>query len=476
MKTIYSFPLIKQLIQALGRSATKYCNKCGSNRFDLILDNIFGIQDELCLNCRTQAKFMKQLLFRWFNYFEIDSETVKNICADISIRKVIKNFFKGLAIFGLRKPMVLGAPLSVVWNLTNKCNLKCSHCFVDANFNEESENELSTEEAKQVIDNLAANDVVTVNFCGGEPFTRDDIFELMKYTKENDIYPSVSTNATLLSKKNCHEVFDAGVRSITISLDSYSPKNHDHLRQVSGAFEMAVNGIKNAVEFGKFDDIIINTTLLDYNYHEIPKIYDFVKELGATGFYVSRILPTGRGKTYFNHDPNNEIKIEVMKFMAKKFIQSVRGNDEISVLGRGMPYYSRTCYELSKGTIYPLCELLTGFEPKYKDLFNGKIVNLIQYLSCFFSGCATGLFYCGLNCEGMVIPCAPAGHIKLGNILQKGLKDIWINNPILNQIRERDKVTGKCLRCREKHICGGCRLTAHGLTGSWLKSDLSCPF
>jgi sulfatase maturation enzyme AslB (radical SAM superfamily) len=130
---------------------------------------------------------MQQVLSRWFNLFGINNEIIFKLYKDRSIRKVIKNVFKGMSIFGIRLPFVTGAPLSVVWNFTKKCNLKCSHCFADANYNKKSENELDTEEAKRVIDILAANDVVTVNFCGGEPLIREDVFEIMNYTKNRGI-------------------------------------------------------------------------------------------------------------------------------------------------------------------------------------------------------------------------------------------------------------------------------------------------
>jgi radical SAM protein with 4Fe4S-binding SPASM domain len=176
------------------------------------------------------------------------------------------------------------------------------------------------------------------------------------------------------------------------------------------------------------------------------------------------------------HDISKKNKRIVMKFMAEKFIENTHNNPPLEVLGRGMPYFSKTCYDLSDGTIFPLCEILTGHEAKYKNIFNGGTASFLHRLTKFFSGCATGLFYCGLDCDGNVIPCAPAGNIKLGNILEKGLEDIWIHNPDLNRIRKRWKVKGKCSICNMRKLCGGCRLTAYGLTGDWLESDLSCPY
>ena len=471
-----SFPLLKQSMQGFGRNLTKDCNKCGSSRFDSILDYIFKKDNELCFNCRAQAKIFKFVMLRWLSLNKIDSQTLYSFAANTTFRRVLKNIFKGFALFGFRIPFVTGAPLSVVWNYTKKCNLKCSHCFSDSLFNQQSKNELTTEDAKKVIDILAANDVVTVNFCGGEPLTRDDLLEVINYTQKNGIYPSISTNATLLTKDLCQKIYDVGVHSVSISLDSISAKKHDSLRNVSGAFNMAINGINNAVEFGKFDEVIINTTLADFNYQEIPLIYDFVKDLGISRYYISRILPVGRGQYYLEHDVNNDIKRKVMRFMAEKFIENIHNNFPLEVLGRGMPYFSKTCYDLSKGNYYPLCEILTGNEAKYQNLFKGNTAELLHRLNRFFSGCATGLFYCGLDCDGYIIPCAPAGHIRLGNILKEGLHNIWTKHPILKRIRNRKSVSGKCSRCNMNRLCGGCRLTAYGLTGDWLGGDLSCPY
>ena len=472
----FSFPFIKQGIISLGRNFSKNCKKCNVNRFDLILDYIFGNYDKLCRRCKFQAKLFKSIILRWFSFYDIDQQTFHKFYIDRTFRKVLKNIFKGFAIFGLKMPFVTGAPLSVVWNYTKKCNLKCAHCFSDSKFNQKSTNELTTEEAKQVIDILAVNDVVTVNFCGGEPLMRDDLFEVINYTQDNDIYPSISTNATLLTKDICQKIYDSGVRSVSISLDSISPKKHDNLRNRSGAYNRAIDGVNNVVEFGKFDELVINTTLADFNFEEIPQIYEYVKNLGATRFYVSRILPVGRGKYYITHDVDKKTKRSVMKFMAEKFIENIENDFSLEVLGRGMPYFSKTCYDISNGVYYPLCEIITGHETKYQNLFNGKTSNILHHLNRFFSGCATGLFYCGLDCDGNVIPCAPAGHIKLGNILEEGLHSIWTKNPVLNRIRNRNRIIGKCSKCNLRNICGGCRLTAYGLTGNWLESDLSCPY
>ncbi|NHJ22186.1 MAG: radical SAM protein [Candidatus Lokiarchaeota archaeon] len=478
-RNIYQAPFLKQILQTLGRNYSKYCHKCKSTRYDVAISYLIEEKKnkgEICLKCRLKAGILSIIIKMFFFVYGFELNKISQFYSNTRTRRVIKNFFKGLALFGLRKPFTMGAPLSVVWNVTSNCNLKCSHCFADANFNQHSESDLSTKEAKKVIRMLAANDIITLNFCGGEPLMRNDLFELISYARDFGISPSISTNATLLNKEVCEELYNSGVRSITISLDGLSAKSHDHLRNVKGAYDMTINGIKVAAEFGKFDELIIATTLTDYNHSEVPLLYDYVKELGATRYYLGRLLPVGRGKSYIKHDPSPEVKRNVLKLLAQKLIKSVRDKDEIMVITRGMPYFSRICYELSSGSIYPLCELITGYETKLTDAFENKIANFIQRISSVFSGCAAGLFYIGLDSQGNVLPCATSSHIKLGNILNQGLHDIWLNNSTLNLIRERRKKKGKCARCFGKEFCGGCRLTAYNMTGDWLESDFSCPY
>ena len=475
---LYSKPIINQTLQTIGKNYTKNCPRCNENKFDVIMNYLTDTNhNNICFSCRAQAKILKKLLSLYFNAYEIDNNTVKQLYENVKLRKVMKNFFKGLALFGYREPFVMGAPLSVVWNITKNCNLKCSHCFEDSHYQQKSNGDLSTSEAKKVIRILAANDVITLNFSGGEPLMRKDLFELMRYAYDNEIYPTISTNGTLLTKQNCIKLSESGVSSVTISLDSISSENHDRLRNVKGAYALAIKGIKNAAEVGKFKELIISTTLTDYNYKEIPQIYEYIQELGATRYYVGRLLPNGRGKNYMDHDPSKEIKRELMDFLAKKLIQSVQDKIEIPIITRGMPYFSKACYELSNGKIYPVCELITGYEPELQKSFNNKSANFIQKIASTIGGCASGLFYIGLDNKGQVQPCATSSHIKLGNILTQGLHDIWINNPMLNTIREQKKEKkGKCSTCNAKEFCGGCLVSAYGSTGDWHESDTNCPY
>lgn len=451
---------------------TAHCQKCRRNRIDVIFDYYSNPDMKLCTDCLIHAKIFILLVNSLFSNLGLRKSYSDFFSG--KYRKVSKNIIRGIALFGIRKPFVTGSPIAVVWNYTDKCNLKCSHCYADANSLKEKE--LTKEERFKVIDKLAENDVVRINFSGGEPLMRQDLFDVAEYAYENGFSLSISTNGTLIDRNCVKRLTECGIESIDISIDGIKTETHDKIRNVKGSFDLAVSGIKNCIKYGDFNEVIVNTTLTKFTLKEIPEIYEFFRDIGATRYYVSRILPTGRGKNFLEFDVSDNEKMEILNFLYNKFYDSINEKDEINCLTRGMTYFTRVSYENSAGTLLPACEILTGYEKEHEKYFEGKLSSMIIQMKEYFSGCATGLNYCGLDPTGAFLPCAPASKIRLGNLLETPLEDIWINHPIFNDVRQREDIKGKCSICHSKEYCGGCRLTSFGETGDWLSQDPSCPF
>ena len=197
---------------------------------------------------------------------------------------------------------------------------------------------------------------------------------------------------------------EVGVSSVNISLDGSLPETHERIRNFEGCFDLAVRGIKNSIKYGNFSEVIVNTTLTKFTLADIPSIYEFVKSLGVKKYYVSRILPTGRGRNFSRFDVSPEEKLKTLTFMYEKLNDSLNGNSEIPTLARGMTYFSRVCREMSNGSFFPVCEILTGFEKSHLQTFGNNLPYLITQLGEYFSGCATGLYYCGISPQGDVLP------------------------------------------------------------------------
>ncbi|UCH01767.1 MAG: radical SAM protein [Candidatus Bathyarchaeota archaeon] len=432
---------------------------------------------KLCKDCLLHAKIFVLLVDSLFSTLGFEKEGANSFFKKTLYRRVATNIVKGIAKFGITKPLIAGAPIAVVWNFTNHCNLRCSHCYTSAP-SLPNNPELSTKDCFEVINRLVEANVATLNFSGGEPLVREDFFEVARYAREQELQVSLASNGILLTKNCVSKLNEIGVSSINISLDGALPETHERIRNLEGCFDLAINGITNSVKYGNFSEVIVNTTLTKFTIDEIPKTYELVKRFGVDKYYVSRILPTGRGKAFSRFDVSSEEKIKILTFMYEKFKDSINGTGDIPVLARGMTYFARVCHEESHGSIFLVCEILTGFEKFHQENLGSNLPYAIIQLSKgeLFSGCATGLYYCGLSPEGEVLPCAPATNIKMGNLLKNNLEDIWSNHPIFNNLRKRNKIKGQCGHCGSKSFCGGCRLTSFGTTGDWMATDPSCPF
>ncbi len=462
------------LPRMLANHVTTFCDRCNDSKLDLLIKYYEDPELKLCNNCLLHAKIFVLLVDSLFSNLGLEKEGAMSFLKKTLYRRVAKNLVKGVARFGITKPQIAGAPIAVVWNFTNQCNLRCSHCYTSAP-SLPSEPELSTKDCFKVIDRLIEADVATLNFSGGEPLVREDFFEVAQYATEQELQVSLASNGILFTKECVFKLNEIGVSSVNISLDGALPETHERIRNLEGCFDLAVKGIENSIMYGKFSEVIVNTTLTKFTLDEIPKIYELVKGLGIDKYYVSRILPAGRGKDFSRFDVSPEEKIRILTFMYEKFRDSINGDGEILTLARGMTYFARICHERSQGSFFPVCEILTGFEKFHQETLGSNLPYAIMRLSEFFSGCATGLYYCGLSPEGDVLPCAPATNIKMGNLLKNGLEDIWLNHSIFKGLRKRNKIKGKCGHCSAKTYCGGCRLTSFGTTGDWLATDPSCP-
>jgi radical SAM protein with 4Fe4S-binding SPASM domain len=111
----------------------------------------------------------------------------------------------------------------------------------------------------------------------------------------------------------------------------------------------------------------------------------------------------------------------------------------------------------------------------FQGKFGLEISKIVRKLATGFGGCSAGLTYAGLSASGDLLPCVPA-PIKLGNLLEQSLEEIWIHNGLLNYIRNRKALRGSCKICAYSDLCGGCRYTAYVTHGDWLEPDASCPF
>ena len=192
----------------------------------------------------------------------------------------------------------------VVWNVTRQCNLKCVHCYAHAK-DEFFENELSFEEGKTLIDDLAGFGVPVLLFSGGEPLVRKDLPDLAAYAVEKGMRAVISTNGTLITKKMARTLKEIGLSYVGISLDGMETIN-DRFRGVRGAFNKAMQGIRNSQEAGI--KVGLRFTINKANVQEIPSIFDLLEEMDIPRVSFYHLVYAGRGSKMVEEDLSVKMK------------------------------------------------------------------------------------------------------------------------------------------------------------------------
>ncbi|KXB02197.1 hypothetical protein AKJ45_03655 [candidate division MSBL1 archaeon SCGC-AAA261F19] len=186
--------------KSLAKHLAGECEECERERLFSAFDFYTSEQDSVCRKCFLTSIALQPLIRLLFSYLQVSDNTTKKLLQDLLLRKCMLGAVKGIASFGVRNPQPTGAPITIVWNFTNRCNLNCLHCHQDSSPTASSQ-ELSTSQAFKVIKNLSNAGVVILTFSGGEPLLRDDIYEVIEEATREGLFCTIATNGTLLTKK-----------------------------------------------------------------------------------------------------------------------------------------------------------------------------------------------------------------------------------------------------------------------------------
>ncbi|HIE13074.1 MAG TPA: putative heme d1 biosynthesis radical SAM protein NirJ2 [Desulfotomaculum sp.] len=320
----------------------------------------------------------------------------------------------------------------VSWNTTNECNLKCAHCYRDAGAKKAEE--LSAEEGRVLIDEIARAGFKIMIFSGGEPIMREDLYELVSYARERGLRPVLGTNGTLITPDVARRLKEAGVMAAGISLDSMDRKAHDDLRGVQGSWEAAVDGMRACRESGV--GFQVHTTVMDFNYGEVEDITDFALSIGAQAHHVFFLVPTGRAADI----AEASIKAEQYERLLRRLLEKQKQ----------VPL-----------EIKPTCA------PQFL-----RIAKQMGIKTRFTRGCLAGLSYCLINPVGIVQACAYL-DIPAGSVRETPFSTIWREADVFARLRTRE-YTGRCGRCEYNDVCGGCRARALFYYGDYMGEEPWC--
>jgi len=452
MTGLLSNGLAKQIL----KSSSEICVRCGQRPIDMALNDYVGVKTERCMRCKLLTGMLHILIGIVVRSLHASKSELSNILGMSFWRRSIVSVVKGLAYFGPSKPFVTGSPLLVVWNYTNQCNLKCLHCYQNAG--SQLGNELSTAEALKVVDQLGETDVSTISFSGGEPLMRRDFFEVAKRAHDYGMYVSVATNGTLITHEVAEKLAKV-VDYVEVSIDGNSAKTHDDFRGIHGSWDRAVKGLKECVAQGLYT--AVSSTATKRNFSEIPRIINFAEEVGAKCFICFNFIPVGRAKETPSLDLSPQEREQLLVTLYERLVKNTV-NQSINIFTTA-PQFARVGLQHAADA-----------EQKIVPATHyGNVPGVTKEIAGFIGGCGAGRVYCAISPEGYVMPCVFM-PIIVGDLRKQSFKDIWLNSNVLNDLRDRGKLKGRCGECSYKFICGGCRARAYGYHADYLMPDPGC--
>ncbi len=336
----------------------------------------------------------------------------------------------------------------VAWETTKRCNLSCKHCRALSE-DHPYDSELNTAESFTLLDQIRETGEPIVILTGGEPLLREDIFEIAAYGTRLGLRMVMAPNGTLVTRENVRKMIAAGIKRISVSLDGSDRARHDSFRGVSGAFDKAVSGIRNAGKEGL--GFQINTTITRANLKEIPRILRLAEELGAVAHHIFLLVPTGRGKYIVDQTIDAREYEEVLNWFYDQ-----KGKTDLQLKATCAPHYYRILRQRARQ--------------------EGKKVTFRTHgLDAVTRGCLAGTGFCFVSNTGKVQTCGFL-DVACGDVTRDHFRDIWENSAVFNALRNFDNLEGKCGRCQFKNVCGGCRARAYEATGNYLAEEPLCTY
>ena len=347
-------------------------------------------------------------------------------------------------------------PFIVIWETTQACDLACLHCRACAQ-PLRSALELSTDDAKRLIDEIASLEAPVFVMTGGDPLKRPDIFELVKYGAERGVRTSLTPSATpLLTLEAITKLRDAGLARLAVSLDGPTAAIHDAFRRVQGSYEWTLNAVRWARQIGL--PVQINTTITRHNLQYIDEMIALLETLDVVLWSVFFLVPTGRGQT------TDLISAEEFEQVFEKLYETST-RVPFDIKSTEAQHYRR--YLIQKRT-----------EMKRKGEDDGTKLPAFLGVSTpdgieRMSGINDGKGFVFISHLGEVFP---SGFLPVsaGNVRSESLADLYRNSPLFRDLRNTDLLKGKCGDCEFRNVCGGSRARSYALTGDMFAEEPCC--
>jgi len=349
-------------------------------------------------------------------------------------------------------------PFIAIWETTQACDLACLHCRACAQ-PARSSDELTTQEAKRLIDEIAEMAVPVFVLTGGDPLKRPDILEIVRYASDRKVRISLTPSATpLLTREAIVKLHQAGLARLAVSLDGPTAEIHDAFRRVPGSFQWTMDAVRWAREIGL--PVQINTTITRHNFHQIHDVIALLATLDIALWSVFFLVPTGRGQDIGLLSAEEfEQVFAILHQTAQRALFDIKSTEA--------QHYRR--YLLQRRT-----------EARRQHALPGeKLPQLMPSMTDDGIGRAMGINdgkgFVFISHRGEVFP---SGFLPLsaGNIRQQSLSKIYRESPLFRALRDSKNLKGKCGDCEYREVCGGSRARAFAVSGSPFAEEPCCVY
>ena len=320
-------------------------------------------------------------------------------------------------------------PIYITFCITSICNSKCKHCSSSVAGKED----ISTEKIIEVLKDLKKCGVFNLALSGGEPLLHPDFDLIAQTAVDLGLSTGVGTNGIVICEEVIEKIKQFKLDRVQISLDGSNAQTHDTFRGVQGMFKESIRAIEMLVKSGIKTNVCMTPTRL--NYKELEEVIDMSYNLGVNGFNLSQFVPMGKGmeELDLNVDEWKNV-MEIWYTKKQKYLGSMKF----------------TSHEAQLVTI----------DKSYEDMAG-------------FRGCQAGIGNVCILSDGTVLPCVML-YEPLGNVNNALFSEIWKNSNVVKDLKNRNKLLGKCERCKHIMKCGGCRAVALSKGGNIFASDPRC--
>ena len=346
----------------------------------------------------------------------------------------------------------------VVWNMGRRCNLKCIHCYAQSR-DIEYEDELTTQQGKELIDDLAQFGSPVILFSGGEPTMRKDLPELAMHARDKGMRAVISTNGTLIDEKMAKVLKDIGLSYVGVSLDGMRETN-DMFRGVPGAYDAALQGMRNCKKEGI--KVGLRFTINKKNAQDIPAIFDLLEKEGIPRVCFYHLVYAGRGSKLVEEDLSHEESRRVVDLIMDKTKE---------MHDKGFPMEVLTVDNHCDGP-YVYFRLLEEDPERAAEVYELLMMN---------QGNSTGI---GIGCvswDGSVHADQFWRHYSFGNVKERPFSEIWMDtsDELMAGLKDRKALikanADRCAKCKWLDICNAnFRVRAEAIYDNVWADDPAC--